>query len=172
MVKYLHCKSDTVCYQFLLKMYSVSSLPHFLLNYRAEHIWNWKRMQTVKPIYPRDTKILCTKIEKNKTMKSEHADRRDLRSKQTRLLLFRHVPLCRHANGKCPITPLCSSVKKLWIHINTCNDSSCEVKHCRSSRKIMKHYCNCIDAQCEICIPVRRTFQHRPNRKRFRTVSE
>jgi TAZ zinc finger len=39
-----------------------------------------------------------------------------VRHKQQRLLLLRHASRCQY-EGRCPVTPHCASMKKVWEHI-------------------------------------------------------
>ena len=78
-----------------------------------------------------------------------------LRMQQQRLLLLRHATYCQHERGKCPVTPHCAGMKRLWKHIIECKDPQCQVPHCKSSRDVLTHYHNCKDPRCEICSLVR-----------------
>ena len=78
-----------------------------------------------------------------------------LRMQQQRLLLLRHATYCQHERGKCPVTPHCAGMKRLWNHIIECKDPQCQVPHCKSSRDVLTHYHNCKDPRCEICSLVR-----------------
>jgi ubiquitin len=82
-----------------------------------------------------------------------------LRQQQQRLLLLRHASMCRHENGKCPVTPHCAGMKRLWRHIADCKDEQCQVPHCKSSRYVLSHYHRCKDLRCEVCGPVREAIQ-------------
>lgn len=77
-----------------------------------------------------------------------------VRHKQQRLLLLRHASKCQHV-GKCPETPHCASMKKLWDHIAHCKNQQCNVQHCMSSRYVLSHYRRCKDPRCPACGPVR-----------------
>ena len=77
-----------------------------------------------------------------------------VRHKQQRLLLLRHASRCQYT-GKCPVTPHCASMKKLWEHIAVCKNSQCSVPHCMSSRYVLSHYRRCKDPRCPACAPVR-----------------
>ena len=79
-----------------------------------------------------------------------------VRHKQQRLLLLRHASRCQYT-GKCPVTPHCASMKKLWEHIAHCKNQQCNVAHCMSSRYVLSHYRRCKDARCPACAPVRET---------------
>jgi len=81
-----------------------------------------------------------------------------LRQQQQRLLLLRHASKCRHEDGKCPVTPHCAGMKKLWKHIAECKDQKCQVPHCVSSRYVLSHYHRCKDP-CAVCGPVRAAIQ-------------
>lgn len=81
-----------------------------------------------------------------------------VRHKQQRLLLLRHASRCQYT-GKCPVTPHCASMKKLWEHIAHCKDHQCSVPHCMSSRYVLSHYRRCKDARCPACAPVRETIR-------------
>ncbi|KAL3917426.1 MAG: hypothetical protein SGILL_004720, partial [Bacillariaceae sp.] len=81
-----------------------------------------------------------------------------VRHKQQRLLLLRHASRCQH-QGKCPVTPHCASMKKLWEHIAHCKNQQCQVPHCMSSRYVLSHYRRCKDARCPACAPVRETIR-------------
>ena len=83
----------------------------------------------------------------------------NIRHKQQRLLLLRHSSRCQHEAGKCPITPHCASMKRLWEHIAHCKNRSCTVQHCLSSRYILSHYRRCKDKRCPACVPVRDTIR-------------
>ncbi|GMI49286.1 hypothetical protein TrCOL_g6897 [Triparma columacea] len=78
-----------------------------------------------------------------------------LRHQQQHLLLLRHSAKCPHENGKCPVTPHCAGMKRLWKHIVECKDQKCQFPHCISSRHLLSHYHRCKDARCPVCIPVR-----------------
>jgi E1A/CREB-binding protein len=82
-----------------------------------------------------------------------------VRHKQQRLLLLRHASKCQYEAGKCPVTPHCASMKKLWEHIAHCKDQHCTVQHCMSSRYVLSHYRRCKDARCPACGPVRETIR-------------
>jgi len=43
-----------------------------------------------------------------------------LRHQQQRLLLLRHAAKCPHEDGRCPVTPHCAGMKRLWKHIAEC----------------------------------------------------
>lgn len=81
-----------------------------------------------------------------------------VRHKQQRLLLLRHASRCQY-EGKCPVTPHCASMKKLWEHIAHCKNQQCQVPHCMSSRYVLSHYRRCKDARCPACAPVRETIR-------------
>jgi hypothetical protein len=81
-----------------------------------------------------------------------------VRHKQQRLLLLRHASRCQY-KGKCPVTPHCASMKKLWEHIAHCKIQQCSVPHCLSSRYVLSHYRRCKDARCPACAPVRETIR-------------
>jgi E1A/CREB-binding protein len=72
------------------------------------------------------------------------------RHKQQRLLLLRHASHCQY-EGRCPVTPHCASMKKLWEHIVHCRNQQCQVPHCMSSRYVLNHYRRCKDARCPAC---------------------
>eukprot|EP00587_Corethron_hystrix_P001372 CAMPEP_0113305838 /NCGR_PEP_ID=MMETSP0010_2-20120614/5322_1 /TAXON_ID=216773 ORGANISM="Corethron hystrix, Strain 308" /NCGR_SAMPLE_ID=MMETSP0010_2 /ASSEMBLY_ACC=CAM_ASM_000155 /LENGTH=1600 /DNA_ID=CAMNT_0000160371 /DNA_START=446 /DNA_END=5248 /DNA_ORIENTATION=- /assembly_acc=CAM_ASM_000155 len=87
-----------------------------------------------------------------------------LRHQQQRLLLLRHAAKCPHENGKCPVTPHCGGMKRLWKHIAECKDQKCLVPHCVSSRYVLSHYHRCKDPMCPVCGPVREAI-HRSHEK-------
>lgn len=80
-----------------------------------------------------------------------------IRHKQQRLLLLHHSSKCQNADGKCPVTPHCADMKRLWLHMAKCEDNRCTVPHCYSSRAILSHYRKCKDPECQACGPVRET---------------
>jgi hypothetical protein len=80
-----------------------------------------------------------------------------IRHKQQRLLLLHHSAKCPHEDGRCPITPHCADMKRLWRHMEGCKDNQCRVPHCFSSRAILSHYRKCKDSACPACGPVRET---------------
>uniref|UniRef100_A0A6V0BSR0 histone acetyltransferase n=1 Tax=Pseudo-nitzschia australis TaxID=44445 RepID=A0A6V0BSR0_9STRA len=80
-----------------------------------------------------------------------------IRHKQQRLLLLHHSAKCPHEDGRCPVTPHCADMKRLWRHMEGCKDNQCRVPHCFSSRAILSHYRKCKDPQCPACGPVRET---------------
>ena len=80
-----------------------------------------------------------------------------IRHKQQRLLLLHHSAKCPHEDGRCPVTPHCADMKRLWRHMEGCKDNQCRVPHCFSSRAILSHYRKCKDAACPACGPVRET---------------
>lgn len=82
-----------------------------------------------------------------------------IRHKQQRLLLLRHASRCQHEAGRCPVTPHCASMKKLWEHIAHCRNQQCPVQHCLSSRYVLSHYRRCKDKDCPACGPVRETIK-------------
>jgi len=94
------------------------------------------------------------------------ADRQQvLRHQQQRLLLLRHAAKCPHeGDEKCPVTPHCSGMKKLWKHIAECKNQKCLVPHCVSSRYVLSHYHRCKDVRCPVCGPVREAI-HRSHEK-------
>ncbi|KAG5186121.1 TAZ zinc finger-domain-containing protein, partial [Tribonema minus] len=74
---------------------------------------------------------------------------------QQRLLLLRHASKCPAEANKCPVTPHCANMKKLWQHIALCKVQTCNVPHCVSSRFVLSHYHRCKDHKCAVCAPVR-----------------
>jgi hypothetical protein len=80
-----------------------------------------------------------------------------IRHKQQRLLLLHHSAKCPHEDGRCPTTPHCADMKRLWRHMEGCKDNQCRVSHCFSSRAILSHYRKCKDNACPACGPVRET---------------
>ena len=80
-----------------------------------------------------------------------------IRHKQQRLLLLHHSAKCPHEDGRCPVTPHCADMKRLWRHMEGCKDNQCRVPHCFSSRAILSHYRKCKDSACPACGPVRET---------------
>jgi len=88
-----------------------------------------------------------------------------VRHKQQRLLLLRHASRCQHKGTKCPVTPHCASMKKLWEHIAHCKDQQCNVPHCMSSRYVLSHYRRCKDPRCPACGPVRETIKRSHERE-------
>jgi len=82
-----------------------------------------------------------------------------VRHKQQRLLLLRHASKCQYESGKCPVTPHCAPMKKLWEHIAHCKNQQCTVQHCMSSRYVLSHYRRCKDPRCPACGPVRETIR-------------
>ena len=80
-----------------------------------------------------------------------------IRHKQQRLLLLHHSAKCPHEDGRCPVTPHCADMKRLWRHMEGCKDNQCRVPHCFSSRAILSHYRKCKDPACPACGPVRET---------------
>jgi hypothetical protein len=80
-----------------------------------------------------------------------------VRHKQQRLLLLHHSAKCPHEGGRCPVTPHCADMKRLWRHMEACKDNNCRVSHCFSSRAILSHYRKCKDTNCPACGPVRDT---------------
>jgi Bromodomain/TAZ zinc finger len=95
-----------------------------------------------------------------------------IRHKQQRLLLLRHASRCQHEAGKCPVTPHCASMKKLWEHIAHCKNQQCTVQHCLSSRYVLSHYRRCKDARCPACGPVRETIRKSHEREKSRTAPD
>jgi len=91
-----------------------------------------------------------------------------IRHKQQRLLLLRHASRCQHEAGKCPVTPHCASMKKLWEHIAHCKNQQCTVQHCLSSRYVLSHYRRCKDPNCPACGPVRETIRKSHEREKSR----
>ena len=52
----------------------------------------------------------------------------NIRHKQQRLLLLRHASMCQYEEaGKCPVTPHCTSMKRLWEHMEHCRNQQCTV---------------------------------------------
>ena len=80
-----------------------------------------------------------------------------IRHKQQRLLLLHHSAKCPHEDNRCPVTPHCADMKRLWRHMEGCKDNQCRVPHCFSSRAILSHYRKCKDSACPACGPVRET---------------
>jgi E1A/CREB-binding protein len=91
-----------------------------------------------------------------------------IRHKQQRLLLLRHASRCQYEAGKCPVTPHCANMKKLWEHIAHCKDQQCSVQHCLSSRYVLSHYRRCKDVDCPACSPVRETIRKSHEKERER----
>jgi hypothetical protein len=89
-----------------------------------------------------------------------------VRHKQQRLLLLRHASRCQYEPSKCPVTPHCASMKKLWEHIAHCKNQQCTVPHCMSSRYVLSHYRRCKDARCPACGPVRETIRKSHDKER------
>ena len=87
-----------------------------------------------------------------------------LRHQQQRLLLLRHAAKCLHEDGRCPVTPHCAGMKRLWKHIAECKNQKCLVPHCVSSRYVLSHYHRCKDVRCPVCGPVREAI-HRSHEK-------
>jgi len=87
-----------------------------------------------------------------------------LRHQQQRLLLLRHAAKCPHEDGRCPVTPHCCGMKRLWKHIAECKNQKCQVPHCVSSRYVLSHYHRCKDVRCPVCGPVREAI-HRSHEK-------
>jgi E1A/CREB-binding protein len=87
-----------------------------------------------------------------------------LRHQQQRLLLLRHAAKCQHEDNKCPVTPHCAGMKRLWKHIAECKNQKCLVPHCVSSRYVLSHYHRCKDVRCPVCGPVREAI-HRSHEK-------
>lgn len=87
-----------------------------------------------------------------------------LRHQQQRLLLLRHAAKCQHEDGRCPVTPHCAGMKRLWKHIAECKNQKCVVPHCVSSRYVLSHYHRCKDVRCPVCGPVREAI-HRSHEK-------
>ena len=94
-----------------------------------------------------------------------------VRHKQQRLLLLRHASKCQHPPGKCPVTPHCGNMKKLWSHIARCKDQDCKVQHCMSSRYVLSHFRRCKDPRCPACGPVRETIRNSHAKEKNRTQS-
>jgi len=92
-------------------------------------------------------------------------EQQKIRHKQQRLLLLRHASRCQHEAGKCPVTPHCASMKRLWEHIAHCKNQSCTVQHCLSSRYVLSHYRRCKDPRCPACGPVRDTIRKSSQRE-------
>ena len=91
-----------------------------------------------------------------------------IRHKQQRLLLLRHASRCQYEPNKCPVTPHCASMKKLWEHIAHCKNQHCNVPHCMSSRYVLSHYRRCKDSRCPACGPVRETIRKSHEKERAR----
>lgn len=87
-----------------------------------------------------------------------------LRHQQQRLLLLRHAAKCQHDDNRCPVTPHCAGMKRLWKHIAECKNQKCQVPHCVSSRYVLSHYHRCKDVRCPVCGPVREAI-HRSHEK-------
>lgn len=94
----------------------------------------------------------------NSTSRRNDSEWQKVRHKQQRLLLLRHASRCQY-KGKCPVTPHCASMKKLWEHIAHCKNQQCNVPHCMSSRYVLSHYRRCKDERCPACAPVRETIR-------------
>jgi E1A/CREB-binding protein len=91
--------------------------------------------------------------------------------KQQRLLLLRHASKCTFEDGKCPITPNCTQMKKLWKHIADCKQQKCTVPHCMSSRYVLSHYRKCKDPKCQSCEPVREAIRKQQEHQQQRPPS-
>lgn len=78
----------------------------------------------------------------------------DIRHQQQRLLLLRHAAKCETEGARCPVTPHCAAMKKLWTHIMVCKQDKCPTPLCTSSRYILSHFHRCKDLGCMVCIPV------------------
>ena len=87
-----------------------------------------------------------------------------LRHQQQRLLLLRHAAKCPFDDNRCPVTPHCSGMKRLWKHIAECKDQKCQVPHCVSSRYVLSHYHRCKEQTCPVCGPVREAI-HRSHQR-------
>jgi hypothetical protein len=99
---------------------------------------------------------------------SSESEWQKIRHKQQRLLLLRHASRCQHDAGTCPVTPHCSSMKKLWEHIAHCKNQQCKVQHCLSSRYVLSHFRRCTNAKCPSCGPVRDSIKRSTDRERTR----
>ena len=93
-----------------------------------------------------------------------------LRHQQQRLLLLRHAAKCQHEDGRCPVTPHCAGMKRLWKHIAECKNQKCLVPHCVSSRYVLSHYHRCKDVRCPVCGPVREAI-HRSHEKQKQVLA-
>jgi len=100
----------------------------------------------------------------NGTSRTGNDRQQVLRHQQQRLLLLRHAAKCPHDDGRCPVTPHCAGMKRLWKHIAECKDQKCQVPHCVSSRYVLSHYHRCKDTRCPVCGPVREAI-HRSHEK-------
>lgn len=125
---------------------------------------NSARVMSSNPNIPEKDSDSLALSHRHGTSSSSSANKNDaewqkIRHKQQRLLLLRHASSCRHEAGKCPVTPHCASMKRLWEHIAHCKNQSCSVQHCLSSRYVLSHYRRCKDARCPACGPVRETIQ-------------
>jgi len=91
---------------------------------------------------------------KGDTQEGGEADVR-VKFKQQRLLLLHHASQCNAPDGQCSVSEHCNYIKKLWRHMENCQDYECSYSHCVSSRSILRHYRKCDDSRCIICGPVR-----------------
>jgi len=95
-----------------------------------------------------------------------------------RLLLLRHAAQCSHEDGKCPVTPHCAHMKRMWKHMGECKNKKCQVPYCIGSKFVLRKYHRCKQQHnmmllhaakcsgCPVCAPVRKAI-HRSTRSRI-----
>ena len=80
---------------------------------------------------------------------------------QIRLLELRHASMCVHKDNKCPLKKrYCEKMKRLWEHLDICQNPRCGYQSCLSSKRCLHHHNHCEDMQCLICIPLKDAFKY------------
>jgi TAZ zinc finger len=110
-----------------------------------------------------------------------HRDERRIQLERQRLVLLYHATSCQHGevnditdadapgctSYKCPATPHCATMKRVWKHVQTCQDRNCRAPHCLSTRRALDHFRQCRDdVYCVTCAPVR--YRIRNDQQRLR----
>ncbi|XP_051151821.1 histone acetyltransferase HAC1-like isoform X2 [Andrographis paniculata] len=76
------------------------------------------------------------------------------------LLYLKHGRKCSVPEGKCH-TPNCTTVQKLWKHMERCSVPQCTYPRCRPSKILINHHLKCQDGNCVVCIPVKTLVQEK-----------
>lgn len=138
---------------------SISNASTSQASYRPENASSMRGQEfSSNPMAPVGSDATAANNQGSSSSRRNDSEWQKVRHKQQRLLLLRHASRCQY-EGKCPVTPHCASMKKLWEHIAHCKNQQCQVPHCMSSRYVLSHYRRCKDARCPACAPVRETIR-------------
>jgi len=100
----------------------------------SSSVWSFKNKDNIQltnkvkfnPLSYRDNSTEMLNSQNGNTMSVTEDSGNDrqqilrLRYQQQRLLLLRYAAKCPHEDGKCPVTPHCAEMKRVWEHICKC----------------------------------------------------